>query len=586
MLKAVQNNPYRILGVYANSQKKEQIANRAKIMAFIRVNKNMTFKIDAESYIPECVRTQELLDYADSELTLSEGQIKHAQFWFLNKKPIDNIAFNHLFDGNIDKALEIWSKNDNVSSLQNRFICNLIQGNYLTAIHDFAIPLYNNFSDEFISEIIGQEPYEKNKLINNIIKVFNDEEIDLTKIIHLIDEEEWKSVILSARIDPLISKLDTLVAEAKAVNYKKHDERLKVGKNLKKEIEPIMDSLKQVINNENTRYKLIADKIAQEILQCAIDYYNGSDDYDRAAKALPLCEYANNLAMGETVKHRCEKNYEIIKNAYDRLPPKEVLEETKEIELIINKYKTIKQTSTNGLQLLKDARFYLTEIKDKLGKSHNHYLEISSLLGSIALDFVISEVNETFDEEERYQKRKKMEKEGGFGYSQYADPRIFFSKYGGTFSEYFRQEEHRKSYANNLKNVLKNAWTTILHIDLLDKTPDFISKRYNPNRESLHKMIDDVKGFDYPDGNYIIRGCAYSLRVDKNFLQSDSEEYSLCKKKADFKKYISNHPKGRHLEEAKTKLEQIEKRNQKTSIILVYIVIAALIAIIIALLNT
>ena len=42
MINAITNNPYRILGVYSNSPKKEQIANQAKIKAFLRVNKNVS----------------------------------------------------------------------------------------------------------------------------------------------------------------------------------------------------------------------------------------------------------------------------------------------------------------------------------------------------------------------------------------------------------------------------------------------------------------------------------------------------------------------------------------------------------------
>ena len=101
ILKAILNNPYRILGVYSNSPKKEQIANKGKIQAFLRVKKSMPFPLDLKGILPEVYRTQEVVDNADSELALSTGQIKHAQFWFVNKTPIDGIAFNHLLDGNL-----------------------------------------------------------------------------------------------------------------------------------------------------------------------------------------------------------------------------------------------------------------------------------------------------------------------------------------------------------------------------------------------------------------------------------------------------------------------------------------------------
>ena len=118
MLKAILNNPYRILGVYSNSPKKEQVANKGKMQAFLRVKKSMPFKLDLKDILPEVQRTQELVDYADSELALSTSQIKHAQFWFINKTPIDGIAFNHLTGGNIDTAIDFWRKSPNLSSFK------------------------------------------------------------------------------------------------------------------------------------------------------------------------------------------------------------------------------------------------------------------------------------------------------------------------------------------------------------------------------------------------------------------------------------------------------------------------------------
>ena len=78
MLKAIIYNPYRILGVYSNSPKKEQIANKGKMQAFLRVNKSMPFPLDLKGILPEVTRTQDAVDTADSELALSSEQIKSA----------------------------------------------------------------------------------------------------------------------------------------------------------------------------------------------------------------------------------------------------------------------------------------------------------------------------------------------------------------------------------------------------------------------------------------------------------------------------------------------------------------------------
>ena len=58
MIKSIANNPYRILGVYSNSPKKEQIANKGKMQAFLRVNKSMPFPLDLKGILPSFYRTE------------------------------------------------------------------------------------------------------------------------------------------------------------------------------------------------------------------------------------------------------------------------------------------------------------------------------------------------------------------------------------------------------------------------------------------------------------------------------------------------------------------------------------------------
>ena len=55
---------------------------------------------------------------------------------------------------------------------------------------------------------------------------------------------------------------------------------------------------------------MIADKLAFEILQCAIDYYNKEQDgyTDKVPlKALELCKHAKKIAIGGQIKKESRK---------------------------------------------------------------------------------------------------------------------------------------------------------------------------------------------------------------------------------------------------------------------------------------
>ena len=103
----LQNNPYRLLGVYSNSPTKERLANHNRMKAFLKVGKSVSFPLDVPQYLSSINRTESSAADAEAKLTLPKDQILHAQFWFIKTTPLDEVAFNHLFAGEIDKAEEI-----------------------------------------------------------------------------------------------------------------------------------------------------------------------------------------------------------------------------------------------------------------------------------------------------------------------------------------------------------------------------------------------------------------------------------------------------------------------------------------------
>ena len=564
MIKAITNNPYRILGVYSNSPKREQIANKGKMQAFLRVNKSMPFPLDLKGILPTIDRTQSLIEYADSELALGAGQIKHAQFWFINKTPIDNVAFNHLVAGDIDVAMDLWKKSNNLYSLQNLFVCSLIKGEYESAITEYAIPLYNQYAKVFVAEFDDKITISTTDLVDYIINELQGENVDLFRFHNSIEDTIWSKLIVEKRLNPLISKLDSLISEAKSTRGKGSTSRLNAGNKLKIASSPLLNTLASVISKNDSRYQIIADKIAQEVLQCSIDYYNDTYDADSPVKALSLCEYALKVAVGQAAKQRCKENHAVIKNAADNMPPIEVAKEAKEIDSCLSWFSTQSKTSAIGLELLKKIQKPLISIKEKVGNNNKYYLEISSTIASAALSYVIEEVNNT----QKDDKPNPLSNLFGNG--------LYSSLYSITP---LLDQDRKIRKAEKIKNALRSAWQTICFIDLLDTTEDFKNNRYKENRRILHSIIDGLNGFACPDDVHIIKGCAYRISVNRRFFWCDSEHYVACQSKEDFEKYLKMFPSGNHTNQAKEKIEEIKIREQKR--IKIFLSAVAIIALII-----
>ena len=139
----LRNNPYRLLGVYSNSPTKERLANHNRMKAFLKVGKPVSFPLDLPQYLSAIQRTEASVMDAEAQLTLPKDQLLYAQFWFVKATHLDEVAFNHLFAGEIDKAEEIWQKKDTASSLQNRIVCALMREDYRRAVTCAEI-LYGN----------------------------------------------------------------------------------------------------------------------------------------------------------------------------------------------------------------------------------------------------------------------------------------------------------------------------------------------------------------------------------------------------------------------------------------------------------
>ena len=111
----INNNPYRILGVFANSPRKDYVANKGKATAFLKVNRPVEFPLDLKGLLSVPNRTLDLMNEAEARLAIAKEQIKYAQFWFIHESTsLDDLAFKSLFSGNMAEAINTWSEKETI----------------------------------------------------------------------------------------------------------------------------------------------------------------------------------------------------------------------------------------------------------------------------------------------------------------------------------------------------------------------------------------------------------------------------------------------------------------------------------------
>lgn len=416
-MKVIHENPYRLLGVYANSPAKERVANMNRLKRYMQVGKQMSFPLDLPGIMGDAARTDESIAEANSRLTLPKDQFHYAQFWFVKLTPLDDIAFNHLASGDTAKAIEIWGKKASASSYQNIITCSLARRDYATAIR-FAEALYVNTSyvAELAEVVTGNRDIVTAKAASmDFIDTLCDE-LSLETILPLITNADWKRHLTDRTVKPLIESIEAAISAAEKANGPTAN--YNAGVKLMNSTKQALTKLRELIGLSDMQYRLIADKLSMAILQCGINYFNDSEDDDALTKAMTLQGYALSIAVGDMAKERCENNVEILRkfdpeeyrvrkelqslaqklHDFENYPKSTGLQDKTDLSIqsriliyIQTECAQINERITNFIESCEPD---LISMKSKLEGDCQIYIRISSAIASTAINALVGILNE------------------------------------------------------------------------------------------------------------------------------------------------------------------------------------------------
>lgn len=394
----LQNNPYRLLGIYANSSARDQLASIHKLEAYLKVGRQTALPLELPGFFPVEEKTVDIIKDAAAKLALPQSKLHYAQLWFLKIDQFDEIAFKHLLDGDIAKALEIWGKHDSVSSLQNRIVCHLVQNSLSDAIH-CAEKLYGNtgYISQFVSSVVGEGiGVATDNLGLDFIDALS-ENVELGELLSTISLPTWQQHVKQKLIAPLVSSIQDAIAKSKQSRGKGAEVRLAAGNTLMQQANLLLTKLQGLLPKTDMQYQSIVDRLANEVLQCGIDYFNNSEDDDAPQKAMVLQKYALSIAVGPMAKDRCKENVEIL----EKIGPEHKVR--KQIERIAKRLSDFKDESNGPFseligypqieQFVNSCRSDLMAIKDALGVNADLYVNISSAVASTAINAVVKKLN-------------------------------------------------------------------------------------------------------------------------------------------------------------------------------------------------
>ncbi len=395
-MEIINNNPYRILGVYANSPLRERVANASKARAFLKVGRNVSFPLDLPDSINPLCRTEDSLAQAESSVALPNEQLRYALFWFIRTSVVDDVALKNLMAGDLPAAEDVWRKRECMTSAHNLIVYALVRSDLKLAVK-YAENFFDNhdYVSQFAQVVVGDD-----SSCGDLATIFLDalcEEFDAEDVFYLLGDCELREMVSQRVTDKYVGWIENCLSET----HQAHGVAcLKAGEYLLECAEDWLTSLSdelETLSTSDIRYRSLCEKVSSEIIRCAREYYRASTADEKAQNAIGLLSarllrwIARN---NENIRNEVSKLISFFKTEQER---QKIAEPLAAIDAATKRFKVQTIVASTDVvfnsikSYLNTVKSHLISIKNTIGVTP-FYLNKSTECVSLAFDAVVKEV--------------------------------------------------------------------------------------------------------------------------------------------------------------------------------------------------
>lgn len=494
------NNPYRILGLLVGSSAAQQNRQITRLKKYIEAEQEPESDFSFPS-LGDLKRTVNSIDIAASKLNLDADRMVSALFWFYNGNSItDDPAFDAIKEGDTNEAVEIWRKLA-INSESNLF--NSVTKRNASAFHNLSTFYLEEYGideetltlkllfieSDFFKDLVSKATDETYKItpkeaqllfLNNLTQ---SENISASEFFNTITDIEFiaKDEFIKGFVKTPIEQVERLIEETK--NKRKADKSngILLGTELHQKTYDSLNQIKSILGISNLKYITISDKVADEVLQCGIDYFSFYKDTDKdpGAVTMKLFNVAKKLALGNIIKQRCKENTENLQEWIDDAPDRNAQSKAKEeIENLINTF----QEYDNKAETVRNAKFFiikctpiLLKIEAVLGSSEDLFLKLSERVSNQTLSYVIEEINA---KQEAFSTKMN---------SYDSNTKCVLNFDAGTL-----QFESASKVVSEFQTFVAEAIEVLILIQGLKADEKFMRDRFKPNFQAINKLKNEL----------------------------------------------------------------------------------------------
>jgi len=432
-------NPFRILGLPVTASERDIAKRISELTVFSEMGRTMSYESDFPC-LSDVQRTPESIQESYAQIEQPESRGFYSLFWFREHIGSDQEAFAFLRDGYAENALTVWERELYTGNLSDKN-CSAVRN--LTVLYlalsggtRFSYPERQAFllkgtalagrlfeTDIFnaCSIMISGNNYPKNR--EKTAAQFADELLqfaspylngDAQGITEKLLLEKFRSFpvetfphIAGNFINKPLQHIEAEIATARNIRTEKPVNAGNCGEILYENTLADVTYLRDILPDSDFQYHTIADKLANEILQCGIDYFNtlpGQDkSYKYAETSLQLAVIAESIAVGTRIKDRIRENRTVIEAWIKAGPEREGRKEARrtaedmirQSDRLSDKISSAEtdQLPVIAKRLIEHSLYKLILVGESLGQDSTEYLNVSSRVAETALKLLTEYVD-------------------------------------------------------------------------------------------------------------------------------------------------------------------------------------------------
>lgn len=359
-MKLIQDNPYRIAGILANASEREVVRQKSKISKSAGIGRQVDSELDFP-FMNTIDRTDlNSVNKAFSGIEQNQDKVSHSLFWFLKTNTFDETAINYLINGDKEKATEIWDKvtsgkevtSKNFSCFNNIATLKLLSDSEeeIKEGLEAKIKLIESPSFADFVHTVADQTYtidnqkQTEKFVDDVLKHFKGKysSSDTLKLFSNCNGTTQKYLSQKFTEEPL-HKIESQIESTKNKRKTNKSGAYELGLKLFVNCKDDLATLKSLLGTSDLKYKMIADNLAKEVMQCGIDYFKElQETKNPIEESIKLLNYAKSIAVGSQTIERIDSNIEGI----EELKDKEILQAIELLQSIKDAYESNKSKIT------------------------------------------------------------------------------------------------------------------------------------------------------------------------------------------------------------------------------------------------